>query len=144
MVNLVFFFEMIDNYDDIEADFDFYLYDLLGIATDATAKYYPQSTAMAHPITFFRLLNAILKIEPHKADVDFRLLLTNIMQGLIRQKLEYAMKNRLKPELIDLMMQDLNRVSMWTKLCEGESREDFNTPAKRTIFNPMKSRIYPG
>jgi hypothetical protein len=138
MASLVFFFEMIESNDLVEAEFDSYLYDLLGIATDPTVPYQNYGGVVTRPVAFARLVKAILKPRhPAEEILDYRIVLIEILQGLIWEKLSNAMPTQMREELVNLMSNDFARVMMWTRLCAKESEEDFKTPAKRTIFRPL-------
>jgi hypothetical protein len=144
MANLVYLFEKTNEDSNIQQDFDWILRDLLGMNTDPNVKPYGQHFGVnERPITFFRLLKSMLEVYPGNNNVDGRLLLCDLVQSLVRYKLDFAMQGmKYPPELNALMQNDLERARLWTRLCSKECKEDFRAPARHTMFPPEEARKY--
>lgn len=145
IVDLVFFFESIAAHKELQDIFENDLKELLGVkeyllvATDPLdgREYRPYF----HPETFKRLVSAILTIYAGN-DNSYRLVLTDSLQELINDKLRNQKRPDMTEEISNIMLSDIQRAQVWTKLYASGIKKDATQYHRaigyslRTIYTP--------
>jgi hypothetical protein len=137
MANLLFFFLMIEKSPKLEREYDDYMKDLLGVRVIPNSKEYQRFGIYAKPMIFESLISAILQIR--KEEADFRVMLADRLQTLIRYKMDFAKPFKSQSELQQLMLTGLTTAQMWTKVCAAQVDEDMDLLANRV----MDFKYYP-
>jgi hypothetical protein len=127
MVCLTYFFKYASTYKGLNRIFENDIKDLLGIRVK-------DHDSDDYAFIFSDLIRSILSMDSHEK--DFRLALIQILQEIIREKVEdYLTHTHENKILTKVIMDDFDRISAWTAMLAGsvaQTTEDKMQP-RRTI-----------
>jgi hypothetical protein len=129
MVRLTYFFKYVSTYKSLDKIFENDIKDLLGIRVKD-----PESDDYA--FIFSDLIRSILSMDFYEK--DFRLGLIQILQEIIREKVEdYLTHTHEKTTLTRVIIDDFDRVSAWTEMIAesiSQAAEDKVRPHRTISF----------
>ena len=129
MANLTFFFECVAKNPDLEELFEDDIKDLLGVRRN------DQNTDI-YGFILARLLYSILIV--HKSDNnynDFRLRLNNLLQQVVWNKASQTLIDVFKPEGVQPVANDFDRVKAWTAMLAYNVRPEDKKPRRTFDFH---------
>ena len=126
MANLIFFFECISKYPVLQELFEDDIQDLLGIRRSN-----PQQQVSSYIVA--RLLYSILFVQKENNESDFRSIVNNLLQQIVRNKSKQNLRNVLvTDDATNAAAADFDRAVAWTGMLAANFKVEGDVP-KRTL-----------
>jgi hypothetical protein len=140
MANLIFFFESVAEIDDLRSIFENDILDLLGLKRN-----YPEIHRPGY--IFSRLINSILltgKIPGREDAVDFRLLLIDLLQQALTEKISKSLPSVIdrEPGAKKNVLDDFDTARAWTRMARNMVDRNTLSGTPHRIFDIDTSRIF--